>query len=72
MTEQFKKILFVFKMVMSAVYIAIGFTILFNPGAGVERYLPAQFAPALGVLLVIYGIFRGYRAYKIERKKEDK
>ena len=70
MNEQFKKGLFVFKIVMSLVYIAIGLTIIFRP-EGITKLVPQPFTPILGILVVFYGCFRGYRAYFVENKKSE-
>jgi hypothetical protein len=52
---------------MSIVYIAIGISLLFK-SEGFGDLIPAQYMPVLGILLIVYGLFRGYRAYSIERK----
>jgi hypothetical protein len=67
MNEQFKNILFIFKMIMSLVYIAIGIGLLFK-SEGFGELIPAQYMPVLGIILIVYGLFRGYRAYAVERK----
>lgn len=66
MDSKFKSVLFIFKMLMSFFYIAIGFTFILKPGKLVD-VIPAQYLPILGVLLIAYGLFRGYRGY-IEQK----
>jgi hypothetical protein len=68
MNNQLTNVLFVFKMLMSIVYVTIGLTLILKSN-GIGEIIPAQYAPVLGILLIIYGIFRGYRAYTIERKK---
>ena len=68
MNEQFKKGLFVFKIVMSLVYIAIGLTIIFRP-EGIVKIIPQPYTPVLGALVIFYGLFRGYRAYFVENKQ---
>jgi hypothetical protein len=67
MSKQLNNVLFIFKMVMSCFYVAIGLTFLFRSG-GIAEVIPAQYTPILGVLLIVYGLFRGYRAYFVERK----
>lgn len=60
-------VLFVFKMVMSLFYVGIGVMLLFRSGS-LGNVIPAQYVPILGFLLIAYGLFRGYRAFTVERK----
>ena len=54
-------------MAMSIVYIALGIAFIFK-GDGIGNALPVQYMPIVGFLLIIYGVFRGYRAYIVERR----
>jgi hypothetical protein len=67
MNNQLKNVLFIFKMVMSLVYITIGLTFIFKNELTVDIISP-QYAPILGALFIVFGLFRGYRAYTIERQ----
>lgn len=62
MNKYLDNTLFIFKMVMSVFYVAIGLAFLFRSG-GVGDIIPERYTPILGILLIIYGLFRGYRAY---------
>ena len=53
-------------MVMALVYIILGFAFIFK-NEGVGKLIPLEYVPILGVLLIIYGLFRGYRAFTLER-----
>jgi hypothetical protein len=67
MNPQVKKIIFVFKLVMSLVYIAIGLTFVFSPSS-MGNIIPIDYMAVVGLLLISYGVFRGYRAYSIEKQ----
>lgn len=67
MNNQLNNVLFIFKMVMSLVYITIGLTFIFKNEL-TRDIISEQYAPILGVLFIIFGAFRGYRAYTAERK----
>jgi hypothetical protein len=67
MSSKFNSALLIFKLLMSLVYIAIGLSFIFSP-RDFGTLIPAQYLPILGGLLVAYGIYRGYRAYFVERK----
>ncbi len=67
MNKQLKNVLFVFKMVMALVYISIGLTLIFKNEL-TENIISGQYAPIIGVIFIVFGIFRGYSAYKVEYK----
>ena len=71
MNKKLKKGFFIIKVIIPVAYIAIGLTIIFAPGAGVEKFLSPTMAPILGILLIAYGIFRGYRAYVSEKRDQS-
>jgi hypothetical protein len=51
---------------MAVIYTAIGVYLLVHPHA-IDWIIGAEYAPFLGCLLVAFGIFRGYRAWFIDR-----
>lgn len=67
MNSQLKYIVYIFKMVMAIVYIVLGFAFIFK-NEGIGKLVPLEYMPILGVLLIVYGLFRGYRAFSAERK----
>ncbi len=67
MNKQMNNLMFIFKMLMSLVYIAIGVSLLFRT-EGIGELIPATYTPVLGILIILYGLFRGYRTYTSERK----
>lgn len=58
-----------FSMVMSIVFIALGIIIPIRP-RGMFQSLPQYTLILMGLLLIAYGIFRFYRAYKMINKKD--
>ena len=61
-----KNILLGFKMTMAVIYTAIGVYIISNPNA-LKDILNSTMTILFGGLLVAWGLFRGYRAWFIER-----
>ncbi|WP_299252547.1 hypothetical protein [uncultured Cytophaga sp.] len=61
-----KNFLLGFKMTMAVVYMAIGIYLLSHPNA-LSGLLSADMTLIVGVLLIVFGAFRGYRAWFIER-----
>jgi uncharacterized membrane protein HdeD (DUF308 family) len=53
--------LFIFDCVMSVLYLVFGIVLLFVP---FQSLIPHSVKLALGVLFIIYGIFRVFRAKK--------
>ncbi len=51
---------------MAVVYMAIGIYLLSHPNA-LSGLLSADMTLIVGVLLIVFGAFRGYRAWFIER-----
>lgn len=58
-----------FSMVMSALFVALGIMIPLRP-RGMFASLPQYTLILMGILLVAYGIFRFFRAYKMINKKD--
>ncbi|MGN6648404.1 MAG: hypothetical protein ACTHJT_17900 [Cytophaga sp.] len=60
-----QNILLGFKMSMAVIYTAIGVYLLTHPNffEGISKEISFM----LGVIFVLFGIFRGYRAWFIER-----
>ena len=67
MNSRLKYVVYIFKMVMALVYIVLGFAFIFK-NEGIGKLVPLEYMPILGVLLIVYGLFRGYRAFSAERK----
>jgi len=61
-----QNILLGFKMTMAVIYTAIGIYLLTHPNA-LAGLVTEQISLMLGVILIIFGAFRGYRAWFIER-----
>jgi len=57
-----KLALFIFECVMAIAYLALGIVLLFTPLFIYQ--IPGGLRIGLGVILVSYGVFRVYRAYK--------
>jgi len=53
-------------MTMAVIYTAIGIYLLTHPNA-LAGLVTEQISLMLGVILIIFGAFRGYRAWFIER-----
>ena len=56
----FGGILNYFSIVMAVVYVAVGLGIMYNPN-DIFRRIPQQYAIAMGLFMIAYGIFRGFR-----------
>ena len=48
-------------LVMAIVYIGLGIAITLNSKELFK--ISSAYAPALGVILIVYGVFRGYRVF---------
>lgn len=59
--NSFQKVLKYFSLVMTLVYPAVGLLLYYSRPDQIA--LPAQTKMLLGIMLVIYGIFRFYRTY---------
>ncbi len=70
MENKFNAYFIYFKLFMGLVYIALGLYIIFAPPSN-DRLIPASYAPVVGILLIIYGLFRAYRAYFIDRVNKE-
>ena len=46
---------------MAAVYVVLGITLIFWPS---DFGLSGEIKIALGIILIVYGLFRAFRAYK--------
>ncbi|HVD99155.1 MAG TPA: hypothetical protein VNB90_13185 [Cytophagaceae bacterium] len=57
-----------FKLFIALAYIAIGIMLIVQPDS-LSALISAKYAPYLGVVVILYGLFRGYRTYTTERKK---
>jgi len=64
------KTLFYFKMTMAVVYTAIGVYILINNNS-LRGIVGETYTPVIGGLILAYGLFRGYNAWKIEKNKDE-
>jgi uncharacterized membrane protein HdeD (DUF308 family) len=61
--------LFIFDCVMSVLYLVFGIILLFVP---FQSLIPSQIKIALGVVFIIYGVFRVFRAKKrLSSRKTD-
>jgi hypothetical protein len=56
---------------MALVYIVLGIAFILKK-EGVGELIPLEYVPVLGTLLIIYGLFRGYRAFTLERNSIKK
>jgi hypothetical protein len=56
-----EKIVLFFAYLMAAVYVVLGITLIIWPS---DFGLSDEIKIALGITLIIYGVFRGVRAYK--------
>jgi hypothetical protein len=61
-----KNFLLAFKLAMAMIYIGIGIYLITHPNALVDLLNP-DMTLIVGVLLIAFGAFRGYRAWFIER-----
>lgn len=61
-----QNILIGFKMTMAVIYTAIGIYLLTHPNA-LAGLVDKQISFMLGIVLILFGAFRGYRAWFIER-----
>lgn len=61
-----KNILLGFKLTMAVIYMAIGIYLISHPNA-LAGLLDANISLMVGILLILFGGFRGYRAWFIER-----
>lgn len=61
-----QNILLGFKMTMAVIYTAIGIYLLTHPNA-LAGLVSEQISLMMGVILILFGAFRGYRAWFIER-----
>ncbi len=61
-----QNILLGFKMTMAVMYTAIGIYLLTHPNA-LTGLLSNDVTLMVGVVLILFGAFRGYRAWFIER-----
>lgn len=62
-----KNILLGFKLTMAVIYTAIGIYLMTHPNALADLGLKGDMVLIMGVILVLFGAFRGYRAWFIER-----
>jgi hypothetical protein len=61
-----KNVLLGFKMTMAVVYTAIGIYLITHP-IFLTGLLSTEMTVVVGILLILFGGFRGYRAWFIER-----
>ena len=61
-----QNILLGFKMSMAVIYTAIGVYLLTHPNF-FDGTINKEVSLMLGVILILFGVFRGYRAWFIER-----
>jgi hypothetical protein len=61
-----KNILIAFRLAMAVIYTAIGIYLLVHPRA-IDWVIGAEYAPYLGGFFIFFGVFRGYRAWFIDR-----
>jgi hypothetical protein len=57
-----------FGIIMVVLYITLGTTIIFN-AAQIPNF-PPSYAQVFGVMLIFYGIFRGYKVYRKHTSQE--
>jgi hypothetical protein len=60
------KVLLILNAVMAFIYAAFGLYFISNPR--LIDSLPPSTNTVIGILLIFYGLFRGYRAYKSFQK----
>lgn len=58
-----------FKLTMTLIYVGMGIYLITHPNA-LSGLLSSDMTMIVGVLLVAFGAFRGYRAWFIERNVE--
>lgn len=58
----------IFAMFMSLLFVALGILVMVHP-QGLFLGLQPSMTYVLGSILIIYGIFRGYRAYKLLKQE---
>ena len=69
MSINFKHLPGIFSQVMAIVYVAAGiFLIIYDSEA---LLINRTYRIAFGVLLLVYGLFRSYRAFKSISKKDE-
>ncbi|ABG59280.1 hypothetical protein [Cytophaga hutchinsonii] len=61
-----RNILLGFKMTMAVIYTAIGIYLITHPNA-LAGLVDGNMTLIIGILLILFGSFRGYRAWFIER-----
>jgi len=61
-----KNFLLGFKMTMACLYVSIGIYLLTHPNA-ISDVFSKNTSLLIGGMLVVFGFFRGYRAWFIER-----
>lgn len=61
-----QNILIGFKMTMAVIYTAIGIYLITHPNA-LAGLVSKEISFMMGVILILFGAFRGYRAWFIER-----
>lgn len=61
-----KNALFIFRLFISFTYVLAGLMMLLRPDY-FKDFFTGTIASALGVILIAFGLFRGYRAWFVER-----
>jgi uncharacterized membrane protein len=61
--------LYYFTMAMSSMYIVLGLVVLFAPAA--EVMLPGPKHIVLGLILILYAVYRFYRLKKLKEQIEN-
>jgi len=59
---------FILRIIIAAGYILLGILLIFHPSA--LGFLSKDMTRAFSVVLILYGLFRGYRAYQFYRDEE--
>lgn len=60
-----------FRMAMAVIYTAIGVFILTKPNA-LKGIVDESYAPVIGALILVYGFYRGYKEYIVEKNNTNK
>ncbi len=60
-----------FRMAMAVIYTAIGVFILTKPNA-LKGIVDESYVPVIGALILVYGFYRGYKEYIVEKNNTNK
>ena len=63
------KFLAYFRFFIALFYVGIGIYMIVN--SSLQKLMPANYSVIFGGILIVYGLFRGYRTYKADFLDKD-